>query len=155
MHCQQNRPDQIQHPVDIRQNLIVPKPQDAKALSLKKERSVMVILRIVHMLRAIGLDHHLALKADEIDDEWSNPHLMPKLAAFNLAIAEILPEPFLGFGRGFAKRLAALGDLIVLWRLHYPHPPIAVQRAPPSPQKGEGFYARVISGASSCFMPMT
>jgi hypothetical protein len=81
----------LQHAVEIVENLIVPKPDDAVAVTRELGAALIVCVHPLRMLTAIELDDQLAGRAGEIGDTSSDRMLPPKLPRLD-ALAQGAPE---------------------------------------------------------------
>ena len=72
--------DSRQYPLRIVQDLVIPEPQDAKALLSQPSITHGIALAGI-MLAPIGLDDQLGAKMDEIDDIGAEGLLAAKLLA--------------------------------------------------------------------------
>jgi hypothetical protein len=95
----------------LAKDFIVPKAQNAVALSLQPSRADQVGggVPLEPMLRAIDLDHELDAVTDEIHDVRAERSLPPEVRARNRNAVEMPPEPLFGRGHGAPKRAGAGG----------------------------------------------
>ncbi len=98
MRGSQGAMDHLNHRVELRQNLGIPKPKYLVPLALEKWRPSSILLIHLRMLTAIEFDHQVMLHTTEIGDEGGNRVLAAKLGPSALATTEAMPQPTLGVG---------------------------------------------------------
>ena len=86
------------HALDIRENVVVPKPNNPPA-ALLEPRGAPLVVFVIRVLTAIGFDDEAAFKANEIDDEGAEAMLAAEFEAGEASVAEHAPEAALGVGR--------------------------------------------------------
>ena len=94
----------------IRQNLVIPEPDDRISLSAQPSIAHSVT-QTFGMLRAVGFDDQPMLEADEIDDVSTQRNLAAKLQGGQPAATQKLPQPTLGVCRRLAH---AFGKITLL-----------------------------------------
>ncbi len=94
--------DRSGHTLRIRQNLVVPEPDNAPPLALQPNCPALIRLR-GGMLPAIRLDDEANFDCSEIGEERADRMLAPELAAVQLPTAQNGPQSALRVGRGSAK----------------------------------------------------
>jgi hypothetical protein len=72
--------NRLQHPLDVLENLVVPKSQHAIA-TVYQPLIANRIAFVGRVLTAVDFNNKPPLAADKINDEWSNRLLTDKLAA--------------------------------------------------------------------------
>lgn len=92
----------LQHPVDIRQHLIVPEADHAVAVGFDNSRAVRVSLAF-GMLPAIELDDDPQTSAGEVCDEIAYRKLPRELHSLKIAVAQMQPQLLFRFGRFLAQ----------------------------------------------------
>jgi hypothetical protein len=115
--------DRLQNAVDVLDNLIVVKPDDAIA-AVKKRRSASLVMPpfgITRMRPAVDLDDQLFFPATEISEARADRLLADEFEAGQLSIVEPIPKQFLGMRRGFSQRAGARG--LSAWHFVLRHPP--------------------------------
>jgi hypothetical protein len=90
---------------------VIPKTDDRVAVGFQDPCAVGIPFRIV--LPAVQLDHQPRLLAGEIRDGTARRLLALELGAFDLPVAEILPEPVLGIGAIDAKSSGDWGQALL------------------------------------------
>jgi hypothetical protein len=92
--------DYRQHAVHIRQDLIVPKSQDAVPVRLQAAGSCIVPRYLVRMLAAVDFNDQLRSVAGKICKVWSDRHLPPEMRSFDRQTTAKMPPQFsFGFRR--------------------------------------------------------
>ena len=81
----------LKHPVDVLQDLIVPKPQNKIAAVFEILGPARVLLPLFDMLTTIQLDDQLYARTAEIDNKAIERHLSPKMQAADAVIAQLEP----------------------------------------------------------------
>lgn len=98
---------QRQHDVfDVVHHRLRAETNDRHGAGSQTLASPFVVARLVSMDRAVDFDSKLECGAVEVDDESRHDVLAAKLAAFELAPSQSLPELGLGF-RGAAAHLSS------------------------------------------------
>jgi hypothetical protein len=102
----------LQYPIDIAQDVRIPKPQDA--ISFRgKEGIADLIVGAFRVLPAIYFNDELAVSTEEIDDVGSNRFLTHKFEASQPPIAHSKPELRFSIG-GVSPQLAdSIGALAI------------------------------------------
>ena len=102
--------DRLHDAVRTLQHLVVPKPQNVKALTLRPRRAHCIEFGPPGVLPAIHLDDELAGETHEVDDVGADRRLTPELKAVDLSCPQAPPKPALGFGRIASERPGAFRD---------------------------------------------
>ena len=114
--------DRLQYAVEIVENIIVPKADDAVAVTRKLGTTSFISIRLRAMLTAIELDHELARRAGKIGDPLSDWMLSPKLPRYD-AFAQGSPENPFDIGGLLAQAPRDLGSCSqCLYRPHLTQP---------------------------------
>ena len=71
--------DRFQHPVEIVENIVVPEPQHAVAVSRQLGTALFIFHHPLCVLSAVELDHKFARWAGEVGDAGADRMLTPKL----------------------------------------------------------------------------
>ena len=85
--------DALCNSLGIRQDVIVPEPQDAIALSFQPAATLFVVRDLLRMLPAIHFDDQPMFETDKIHDERADRLLASKLRGSDLTALELLPQP--------------------------------------------------------------
>jgi hypothetical protein len=125
-----HRPDSI----EILQNIVIPKADQAEALALKMGCPIRVAVRGV--LAAVDLDDEAPLGAEKIDDVAVDLELAAEFEGAELPIAKDAPELALSVG-GVPTKLACPACKMMSSFQTASSP--RRDRADPLPQWGEGF----------------
>ena len=80
----------MQYPIDIAEDVRIPKPQDAIAFR-GKVRIANLVMCAICVLTAICLDDELAVPTEEIDHIWSNWVLTYELEATQSPVTQGKP----------------------------------------------------------------
>lgn len=99
----------LRNRLGMSQDLVVPEPQHAIALSLQPASAIHVVARVLRMLATIHFDDHPAFETHEVHDERADGLLAAKLHAGELTALELLPQTlfrprqvFAQFSRAFS-----------------------------------------------------
>ena len=90
--------DRQAYAVEVLQHLVVPATQHAKSCRLEIAVADGIATRF-RMLAAVDFDDQPRLEADEVEDVAVERHLALEFQAFELLVAESLPQDVLGLGR--------------------------------------------------------
>lgn len=108
--------DGFQNAVGVAEHIVVPETDDAVAMGFD-QFGAFDIGGIIGMLAAIEFDDEAQAATGEIGDVWADGVLEDELCAFDLPVADALPQPFFGFGAiapqraGDARQSAACHNL--------------------------------------------
>ena len=78
----------------LRQDLVIPEPEDAEALRLQPRAPLLVVRGLGLVMPAIQFQHESLLKANQVDDEPPQRHLSPKFARCQSAASQEPPQFF-------------------------------------------------------------
>jgi hypothetical protein len=81
----------MNHPIQIIQHIVVPKPHYMEALLIQKETTPLVIRLLIHVLSTIQLDDHPLFPANKISDIRPDGILTSEFVPRQLPIAQHLP----------------------------------------------------------------
>lgn len=84
--------DDVQHAVDISDDVVVPEPQHPETMRFDQARP-FDIDRAVRMLSAVKLDHQPQATAGEIGDIRPDGELKNEFRVFDLPASDALPQP--------------------------------------------------------------
>src|SRR3989442_8093200 len=100
-------PDRLEHARRIRENVVVPIPDNTDSCGLQRSRSRSVISSLLLMLTAVEFDGKLQFVTIEIEDEAFvadlDGMLTSKLQSFHRAVAQQVPDQLFGVGMRFAQ----------------------------------------------------
>jgi len=86
----------FQHRLDIIQDFVIPKPQDAVAQSFQMLGSGRVLFFLIGMLPAVGFYDELRLETGEVNDVRFDRQLASELEASQSAISQATPQQSFG-----------------------------------------------------------
>jgi len=126
--------------VEICQDLVVPKPQNAIALALQELGSRGFPVRRTIVSATIHFDDQPGLVADKISNVAADRHLAAKPVALHLARAQYLPDPPLGLGHVVPQSTSARMCAVDRMLLHFWIGLAAARITPsqPPPSRGRG-----------------
>jgi hypothetical protein len=90
----------LQHAVDVSQNVVIPEAENAVALAFEKSRALRISAGILVMLSAVNLDNESGMMAHEVGDVGPQPNLPPEMSLLSpQAMSKVPPQLLLGVGR--------------------------------------------------------
>jgi len=95
----------LKHPIDIGQNVVVPKSQNAVPVRLKHLGASCILVNSCRMLTAVDLDHELRRVTCKVSQITSNSHLATKMRALHLEAMAKVPPKFALCVRRFGTHL--------------------------------------------------
>ena len=148
--------DHCSDPLRVRQNVVVPKAQDAEALAPQEACSADLLFRLAIMLTAIDLNDQLDFVTDEVGDIASNWNLTKKPAPIQLTLTEQSPQPALRVRHPAPQCTCPSNRAVDRMSFHRRFAAGTITPTQPSPIKGEGFKwacdyeCRCTSGCGPC-----
>ena len=110
-HCDPtNLQYSLQHPLQIAQNLVVPKPQYRKSLSAQPAVASGVIIQRIGMLTAIRLDDAAGFETNKIDDIRPQWLLTAELVALKPVRPQMAPHKSFAVG-GILTELPSISGI--------------------------------------------